>query len=303
LLGVVTVAVLAIILGIFMQWVSQPLATGLMASGSDRQLWRDDFISKELDEASWHRGPPFPPGMNLEEAEAVGATVAPGSGAVFVAGAGVRLRHLLWAPFRLRAKLIKPEVDGDAVEHVVTLVPFNGGLALHPGWRCDPDPYLSMPRQQAAALLAAWPGGMECFWNCSVKPVERAIELSVDEEGLVSLADDGGCKTARFSWIAQPVRVLLGCRLRLSEPSKTSTFPYADSDASIQFCPDTAAAQFGWFEVSARKVEVDPGLPKGNNVSSSMLLPGWLHRLLESRPSDFVPLPLRQLLIAVGLAI
>jgi len=138
-------------------------------------------------------------------------------------------------------------------------------------------------------------------WNCSVKPVERVIELNVDEEGLVSLADDSGCKTEGFSWIAQPVRVMLGCRLRLTEPSKASTFPYADTDANIQFCPDTAAAQFSWFEVSAIRVEVDPNLPTGSNISSSMLLPGWVHGLLDSRTSDLVPLPLRRLLLAVGL--
>merc|ERR1712107_724812 len=144
-------------------------------------------------------------------------------------------------------------------EHVVQLLPVQGGLTFSPGWRCDADPYLTQSSTQAAETLANWPGGKACFWNCSAHPVERTIEISLSKDGLASISDDGGCSAADMLWVSTPVRVAVGCRMRGPDILE-GFFKPEDSEAPTEPCSPDMSARVEWFEIKAARAERDPEL-------------------------------------------
>ncbi|CAK0848510.1 unnamed protein product [Prorocentrum cordatum] len=158
-----------------------------------------------------------------------------------------------------------------------------GQLSLAPGWRCDEDPYMELPPAEAAARLASWPGGPACFWNCSGGPPARTIEVAVDGEGVVSLADDAGCGKSAVTRVGMPLRVAVGCRVA-GRPGPGAEFPHAGSGRQHRPCPPERPALFDWFEVRARRSELDPGLqPRLLEGGSVLPMLRWAGEGLLSR--------------------
>lgn len=58
-----------------------------------------------------------------------------------------------------------------------------------------------------------------------------------------------------LSWIAPPVHVVLGCRLRLEGE-------HLYTDAEPEVCSDNNSAHFDWFEIEARTSMLDPSLAR-----------------------------------------
>lgn len=288
--------------------LAQLWSFGLRRSGT--RQWRDDFGGAALDEALWHDGPPFDPvlppgggsggrgGQGGQGQDRLGPPAAVRGGSLHVGGDGLRLRRLLWAPLRLRARIVKPEDVPEEHEHFVQLVPYGGGLGLLPGWTCDIDPGRTLPPKAAEAALERWPGGRSCFWNCSERVVERTVEVAVDAAGMASLSDSAGCTVPEFAFIGSPIAVRIGCRLRPlgaagERGQSESSFPFPEHSAAAPVpCPSGRSARFDWFEVEAARSVADPRLSPGGGWSS------WWS-LLERPVAGGLPPQLRQALIGV----
>merc|ERR1719356_365084 len=85
---------------------------------------------------------------------------------------------------------------------------------------------------------------------------------------MISVRDDGGCKSEAFTWISTPVRIVVGCRLRMPDHGG---FPFSDGQIAAKPCPLDMPARFEWFEVSAGKAEPDPLLAMNSTR--------WWHRV------------------------
>jgi len=196
------------------------------------------------------------------------AEPGPGSGRPDL-GSTVKQGHWLWPPLRIRARITKKPSSPELTEHVMQLLPVQGGAGFSPGWRCDPDPYLTSPPAEATAALASWTGGLACFWNCSLTPLVRDVEAIVNEEGILSLEDSAGCKTGPLTWISTPIRVVLSCRSRLPDDAGFLRWPQEgekrDGRSVSDACNATTAARFDWFEFEAAKVQLDPELAQADS--------------------------------------